>query len=131
LFIEDKLPKCANFELLVTNMLTLLNFVMSLLQFFPKKSLYLFSYAILDTFVQNNSLPTIKCNAQQYTRRIFGKCHGPTQPQLELELDLIMGRNPPHPRRNFFFLNEDDLKKINGKRPKKKLKMEDDLNIFF
>jgi hypothetical protein len=24
-------------------------------------------------------------------------CHIPTQPQLELELDLIMGRNPPHP----------------------------------
>ena len=22
-------------------------------------------------------------------------CHSPTQPQLELELDLIMGRNPP------------------------------------
>ena len=24
-------------------------------------------------------------------------CHSPTQPQLELELDLIMGRKPPHP----------------------------------
>ena len=23
-------------------------------------------------------------------------CHSPTQPQLELELDLIMGRKPPH-----------------------------------
>ena len=23
-------------------------------------------------------------------------CHSPTQPQLELVLDLIMGRNPPH-----------------------------------
>jgi hypothetical protein len=29
-------------------------------------------------------------------------CHSPTQPQLELELDLIMGRNPPPPTtRNF------------------------------
>ena len=29
-------------------------------------------------------------------------CHSPTQPQLELELDLIMGRKPPpHPHRNF------------------------------
>ena len=29
-------------------------------------------------------------------------CHSPTQPQLELELDLIMGRNPPTPpHRNF------------------------------
>ena len=24
-------------------------------------------------------------------------CHSPTQPQPELELDLIMGRNPPPP----------------------------------
>ena len=24
-------------------------------------------------------------------------CHSPTQHQLELVLDLIMGRNPPHP----------------------------------
>jgi hypothetical protein len=24
-------------------------------------------------------------------------CHNPTQPQLELEHDLIMGRNPPPP----------------------------------
>ena len=24
-------------------------------------------------------------------------CHSPTQPQLELELDLIMGRKPPPP----------------------------------
>jgi hypothetical protein len=24
-------------------------------------------------------------------------CHSPTQLQLELELDLIMGRNPPYP----------------------------------
>ena len=23
-------------------------------------------------------------------------CHSPTQPQLDLVLDLIMGRNPPH-----------------------------------
>ena len=30
-----------------------------------------------------------------------GSCHSPTQPQHELELDLIMGKNPPHPRRNF------------------------------
>ena len=28
-------------------------------------------------------------------------CHGPTQPQLELELDLIMGRNPPTPPGTF------------------------------
>ena len=27
----------------------------------------------------------------------FYNCHSPTQPQLELELDLIMGRNPPPP----------------------------------
>jgi hypothetical protein len=25
----------------------------------------------------------------------FRYCHSPTQPQLELELDLIMGRKPP------------------------------------
>ena len=24
-------------------------------------------------------------------------CHSPTQPQLELEIDLILGRNPHHP----------------------------------
>ena len=28
-------------------------------------------------------------------------CHSPTQPQNKLELDLIMGRNPPPPPRNF------------------------------
>ena len=31
-------------------------------------------------------------------RRKIDCCHSPTQPQLELALDLIMGRNPPtHP----------------------------------
>jgi hypothetical protein len=28
---------------------------------------------------------------------ISGHCHSPTQPQLELELDLIIGRKPPPP----------------------------------
>ena len=28
---------------------------------------------------------------------ISNNCHSPTQPQLELELNLIMGRNPPPP----------------------------------
>jgi hypothetical protein len=36
----------------------------------------------------------------------LNNCHSPTQPQLELEPDLIMGRKPPlhptlHPTRNF------------------------------
>jgi hypothetical protein len=35
------------------------------------------------------------------TTTMVSSCHSPTQPQLELELDLIMGRNPPHPTRNF------------------------------
>ena len=29
-------------------------------------------------------------------RLMYWYCHSPTQPQLELVLDLIMGRNPPH-----------------------------------
>jgi hypothetical protein len=28
-------------------------------------------------------------------------CHSPTQPQLEMELDLIMGRKPPTPPGTF------------------------------
>jgi hypothetical protein len=34
---------------------------------------------------------------------VQANCHSPTQPQLELELDIIMGRKPPlHPtHRNF------------------------------
>ena len=37
------------------------------------------------------------------TKHFLFYCHSPTQPQDELELDLIMGRNPPHPppHRNF------------------------------
>ena len=30
------------------------------------------------------------------TKHFLFYCHSPTQPQHELELDLIMGRNPPH-----------------------------------
>jgi hypothetical protein len=29
-----------------------------------------------------------------YSTGLVNNCHSPTQPQLELELDLIMGRNP-------------------------------------
>jgi hypothetical protein len=38
--------------------------------------------------------PTTKC---AYVNTMYARfcCHSPTQPQLELELDLIMGKNPP------------------------------------
>ena len=40
----------------------------------------------------------------QYSSHLYyDNCHSPTQPQHELELDLIMGRKPPPttPHRNF------------------------------
>jgi hypothetical protein len=46
-------------------------------------------------------------------------CHSPTQPQLELELDLIMGRNPPHhpTTRNFSGTSRQPRKLIFGMQP--------------
>jgi hypothetical protein len=42
----------------------------------------------------------------------MGFCHSPTQPHHELELDLIMGRNPPPPPHPKMKRKKDDLKKI-------------------
>jgi hypothetical protein len=38
-----------------------------------------------------------KWKTNQSTKINLIGCHSQTQPQLELELDLIMGRNPPQP----------------------------------
>ena len=42
------------------------------------------------------SLPGYVCHVWYYSVS-GGNCHSPTQPQHELELDLIMGRKPPTP----------------------------------
>ena len=46
--------------------------------------------------------PVFTWDVQYITKPVWSlirkfNCHSPTQPQHELELDLIMGRNPPHP----------------------------------
>ena len=41
--------------------------------------------------------------------KLTGYCHSPTQPQLELELDLIMGRKPPPPPPGTFKALPDNL----------------------
>jgi hypothetical protein len=49
-------------------------------------------------FLQEDNTHYKCCTAHKYQPNTSCYCHSPTQPQLELELDLIMGRKPPnHP----------------------------------
>ena len=41
------------------------------------------------------SLHGFMTNTLTWSLVAYSNCHSPTQPQHELELDLIMGRNPP------------------------------------
>ena len=107
-------------------------------------------------FVQMFALKTMSLKKIKHlmikvkSRRGNYYCHSATQPQHELELDLIMVRNPPPPPpRNFKAtlrqtrkLIENDFKtnekwKTTSKKQKQKqkttskTKIEDDLNFFF